>query len=122
MNQENIDRLVEVGFEVEHFGGDSYAMRSFPTVLGKAQGERALKDILADLADMSSPKRMGLEFIWRVACHTAIRAGEKLSHQQMRLLVSELMGTESPYTCEHGRPTMVTLSPADLEKLFKRRV
>ncbi len=120
--QENLGRLAEVGFEIEHFGGDSYAMRSVPTVLGVAQGERALRDILADIADMSVPKRMGLEFIWRVACHSAIRAGERLSHQRMRQLVSELMSTESPYTCEHGRPTMVTLSPADLEKLFKRRV
>jgi DNA mismatch repair protein MutL len=40
----------------------------------------------------------------------------------MRALVSELLRTESPYTCEHGRPTMIGLSPVDLEKLFKRRV
>jgi DNA mismatch repair protein MutL len=40
----------------------------------------------------------------------------------MRQLLSDLMKTESPYTCEHGRPTMIVLSPADLEKLFKRRV
>jgi len=40
----------------------------------------------------------------------------------MRQLISDLIGTESPYTCEHGRPTMIVLSPVDLEKLFKRRV
>lgn len=120
--EENRERLAEVGFDLEPFGGGSYALRSMPTVLGAAQGERSLRDILADLADMSVPKRMGLEFIWRVACHTSIRAGQKLSHQQMRQLLSELMSAESPYTCEHGRPTMVVLSPTDLEKLFKRRV
>jgi DNA mismatch repair protein MutL len=114
--------LAQSGFNLEHFGGESYALRALPTVLGLAQGERALRDILADLADMAVPKRMGLEFIWRVACHTSIRAGEKLSHSQMTQLVSELMATESPFTCEHGRPTMVTLTPDDLEKLFKRRV
>jgi len=119
---ENLDMLSKAGFRIEPFGGDAYSMRSVPTVLGLVQGERSLRDILADLADMSAPKRMGQEFIWRVACHTSIRAGENLSYSQMRQLVSDLMGTESPYTCEHGRPTMIVLSPVDLEKLFKRRV
>ena len=119
---ENLDMLSKAGFRIEPFGGDAYSVRSVPTVLGLVQGERSLRDILADLADMSAPKRMGQEFIWRVACHTSIRAGENLSYSQMRQLVSDLMGTESPYTCEHGRPTMIVLSPVDLEKLFKRRV
>jgi DNA mismatch repair protein MutL len=120
--EENIERLSKAGFSIEPFGGESHSVRSVPTVLGLAQGERVIRDILADLADMSEPKRMGLEFIWRVACHTSIRAGEKLSHAQMRQLVSELVATDSPYTCEHGRPTMIVLAPSDLEKLFKRRV
>ena len=119
---ENLDMLTKAGFEVEPFGGGSYSMRSIPTVLGMAQGERAIRDILADLADMTAPKRMGQEFIWRVACHTSIRAGQKLSHSQMRQLIADLLATESPYTCEHGRPTMIVLEPSDLEKLFKRRV
>jgi len=51
-----------------------------------------------------------------------VRAGETLSESQMRALISELLATENPYTCEHGRPTMISLSPSDLEKLFKRRV
>jgi DNA mismatch repair protein MutL len=119
---ENIDMLSKAGFRIDPFGGGSYSVRSVPTVLGLAQGERVIRDILADLADFSAPKRMGQEFIWRVACHTSIRAGEKLSHAQMRQLVSELAGTESPHTCEHGRPTMIVLAPSDLEKLFKRRV
>lgn len=121
MVEEYGETLLQMGFRLEHFGGESYALRSVPTVLGAAQGERALRDILAELADMAVPKRMGLEFIWRVACHTSIRAGQKLSHSQMIQLLSELMATESPYTCEHGRPTMITLTPDDLEKLFKRR-
>jgi len=119
---ENLGMLSKAGFRIEPFGGDAYSVRSVPTVLGLAQGERSLRDILADLADMSAPKRMGQEFIWRVACHTSIRAGENLSDAQMRQLISDLIGTESPYTCEHGRPTMIVLSPVDLEKLFKRRV
>ncbi|MGQ9586793.1 MAG: DNA mismatch repair endonuclease MutL [Thermoplasmata archaeon] len=120
--EENRETLRNAGFTVERFGRDSHALRSIPTVLGVAQGESALRNILGDLAHMSAQKRPGLDVIWRVACHTAIRAGDPLSGGQMRQLVSELMRTESPYTCEHGRPTMIVLSPADLEKLFKRRV
>jgi len=120
--EEHRETLEKAGFVAEPFGKGAFALRSIPTVLGVAQGEAALRNILGDLAHMPSPKKLGLEVIWRVACHTAIRAGEPLSNARMRQLLSELMRTESPYTCEHGRPTMIVLSPADLEKLFKRRV
>jgi DNA mismatch repair protein MutL len=120
--EENRELVERAGFSVEPFGGGSYAVRSMPTVLGVAQGEGALRNILGELAQTPSHRRLGLDIIWRVACHTAIRAGETLSNAQMRQLVSDLMRTESPYTCEHGRPTVIVLSPADLEKLFKRRL
>lgn len=120
--EENRDLVERAGFSVEPFGGGSYAVRSIPTVLGVAQGEGALRNILGELAQMPSHRRLGLDIIWRVACHTAIRAGQTLSSGQMRQLVADLMRTESPYTCEHGRPTVIVLSPADLEKLFKRRL
>ena len=120
--EENRELVERAGFAVEPFGGDSYSVRSIPTVLGVAQGEGALRNILGELAQMPSHRRLGLDIIWRVACHTAVRAGETLSNAQMRQLVSDLLRTESPYTCEHGRPTIIILSPADLEKLFKRRV
>ena len=120
--EENREVLEKAGFKIEPFGKSSFALRSIPTVLGVAQGESALRNILGDLGQMAAPKRLGLDVIWRVACHTAIRGGDPLSHGQMRHLLSDLMRTESPHTCEHGRPTMIVLSPADLEKLFKRRV
>ncbi|OGS56318.1 MAG: hypothetical protein A3K60_07475 [Euryarchaeota archaeon RBG_19FT_COMBO_56_21] len=120
--EENRQALEKSGFKIVPFGKDAHALRSIPTVLGVAQGESALRNILADLARMAPSKKVGLDVIWRVACHTAIRAGEPLSSGQMRTLVADLVRTESPYTCEHGRPTMVVLSTGDLEKLFKRRV
>ncbi|MBU0624336.1 MAG: DNA mismatch repair endonuclease MutL [Candidatus Thermoplasmatota archaeon] len=120
--EENREALEKAGFKIEPFGRGAHALRSIPTVLGVAQGESAFRNILDDLGRMAPSKKLGLEVIWRVACHTAVRAGEVLSEAQMRQLVSELVKTKSPFTCEHGRPTMVVLSPADLEKLFKRRV
>jgi DNA mismatch repair protein MutL len=120
--EENRETLDGAGFDIQPFGKGTYALKSIPTVLGVAQGESAFRNILGDLGRMAPSKKVGLDVIWRVACHTAIRAGEPLSENQMRTLVSELLRTESPYTCEHGRPTMIGLSPVDLEKLFKRRV
>jgi DNA mismatch repair protein MutL len=120
--EENRESLEKSGFKIDPFGKDAHALRSIPTVLGVAQGESALRNILADLARMAPAKRVGLDAIWRVACHTAVRAGERLTSGQMRALVDALVRTDSPYTCEHGRPTMVVLSTSDLEKLFKRRV
>lgn len=120
--EENMGTLEKSGFRIEPFGKDAFALRSIPTVVGVAQGESAFRNILGDLARSAPERRVGLDAIWLVACHTAVRAGETLSEAQMRSLISELLATESPYTCEHGRPTMISLSAADLEKLFKRRV
>jgi DNA mismatch repair protein MutL len=120
--EENRETLEKAGFEMELFGKNAYALRSIPTILGIAQGESAFRNVLGDLSSMSPTKRLGLEVIWKVACHTAIRAGDALSESQMRQLITDLMRTNSPYTCEHGRPTMIVLSPGDLERLFKRRL
>jgi DNA mismatch repair protein MutL len=120
--EENREMLEKSGFSMEPFGKNTYALRSIPIVLGVAQGESALRNVLGDLSNMSPTKRLGLEVIWKVACHTAVRAGDALSESQMRQLISDLMRTNSPYTCEHGRPTMIVLSPTDLERLFKRRL
>lgn len=120
--EENRSTLERSGFVVEGFGRDAFALRAIPTVLGIAQGESAFRNILGDLSRATPERRVGLDAIWLVACHTAVRAGETLSEGQMRSLISELLATENPYTCEHGRPTMISLSAADLEKLFKRRV
>jgi len=120
--EENRETLEKAGFAMEPFGKNAYALRSIPTVLGIALGESAFRNVLGDLSSMSPTKRLGLEVIWKVACHTAIRAGDALSESQMRQLITDLMRTKSPYTCEHGRPTMIVLSPIDLERLFKRRL
>lgn len=119
--EENREAIESAGFRAEPFGGGAFALRSIPTVLGVAQGESAFRNILSELGAAGKERRPGLDVIWKVACHTAIRAGEPLSHRQMRQLISDLMGTKSPYTCEHGRPTMIVLTSEDLERLFKRR-
>lgn len=120
--EENSEQLRRLGFELEEFGGGSYRLVAVPVVLGAAQGERALKLVLDDLTKAGRKRPVGEELIWKVACHGSIRANEPLTRQQMGMLISELFKTSNPYTCEHGRPTMISLSVGDFEKLFKRRI
>ncbi|MHA2271472.1 MAG: DNA mismatch repair endonuclease MutL, partial [Candidatus Hodarchaeales archaeon] len=55
-----------------------------------------------------------------VACHSAVRAGQVLSHTQMEILIRDLLSADRPFVCAHGRPTMIKLTPAQLEKEFGR--
>jgi len=120
--EENMEHLGSLGFEVEEFGGGSYRLVGVPVVLGAEQGERALRSVLDDLSKASRRRPLGEELIWKVACHGSIRANEPLTKHQMSVLISDLFKTSNPYTCEHGRPTMISLSRGDFERLFKRRL
>ena len=120
--EENLEHFRALGFDIEEFGGGSYRLVAVPVVLGAEQGERSLRLVLDDLSKASRKRPVGEELIWKVACHGSIRANEPLAKHQMAALISELFDTENPYTCEHGRPTMISLSRGDFERLFKRQV
>ncbi|HDP97052.1 MAG TPA: DNA mismatch repair endonuclease MutL [Euryarchaeota archaeon] len=120
--EENMEHLRSLGFEMEPFGGGSYRLIGVPVVLGQEQGERALRGVLSEIVKADRRRPLGEELIWKVACHGSVRAGEELTRSQMRDLISSLLRTDNPYTCEHGRPTMISLTTGDLERLFKRRV
>ncbi|MEM2838642.1 MAG: DNA mismatch repair endonuclease MutL [Thermoplasmata archaeon] len=119
---ENLEDFKSLGFDIEEFGGGSYRLVAVPVVLGAEQGERALRLALDDLSKVSRKRPLGEDLIWKVACHGSIRANEPLSKHQMSALISDLFKTSNPYTCEHGRPTMISLSRNDFEKLFKRQI
>lgn len=119
--QENEALFRELGFSFEPLGGTSVAVRTLPVVAGTLQAEGTLHELLDRLSEDRPRKPLGEEAVWLVACHAAIRAGEPLSTGQMQELLDALLRTDAPQTCEHGRPTMVELSAADLERLFKRR-
>lgn len=120
--EENLESLGALGFEIEEFGRGAYRLVAVPIVLGAEQGERALKLFLDDLTMPSRKRPLGEELIWKIACHGSIRANEPLTRHQMAMLISELFKTSNPYTCEHGRPTMISLTEGDFKKLFKRRL
>ncbi|WP_418792478.1 DNA mismatch repair endonuclease MutL [Phosphitispora sp. TUW77] len=120
---ENILSLTDLGFVVEHFGGDSFIIRAIPAAII----ENGAKEIFLDLLDYFSHNRNTIsgktlkeKLLITMACKSAIKAGDRLGMQETESLLSQLAETRNPYTCPHGRPTLVHFSGYDLEKMFKR--
>jgi len=116
----NLDFLAGLGFEIEEFGGNSFLIRSVPQVITRVPPREVLSDILTELSD-SALKDKQTAILKLMACHGAVKAGDRLSVDEMNGLLRDLYKTTNPLTCPHGRPTMVKLTQADLEKMFGRR-
>ncbi|MFP4650777.1 MAG: DNA mismatch repair endonuclease MutL [Desulfobacterales bacterium] len=121
--QELLPELNSMGFEIEHFGGETFAVKSVPAELA----ERQVAPLIADIAEAaeSTGGAAGMpdpieQCIIVMACHGAIRANQSLSQQEMSSLLKQLDACENPFNCPHGRPTMVRWSVGFLEKSFKR--
>ena len=98
-------------------------MRSVPAVSSKVPAKQLLLDIISDLGDMGKSVQLEVkqENIRKlVACHSAIKAGDKLDAQEMNQLIRDLFATQNPLTCPHGRPTMVRITDEELTKKFGR--
>ncbi len=122
--QQKLDQLVKLGLEMEHFGGNTFLLRSVPSSLIHAQWEKFLYDIIPVLEeedDLSSAKAME-KILTVMACHGAIRAGKRMSHEEMALLLNQLEEMDLPTNCPHGRPILKRLSYYEIEKMFKRVV
>lgn len=119
-----IDTLREFGLEIEHFGGSTFLLRSVPSILLEAQWESLLNDLVSLLAEEKDLKQETTldRFLSISACHGAIRAGQRLSHSEMALLIRQLEETDLPTNCPHGRPVSKKISYREIEKMFKRVV
>ncbi len=119
----NYEKLAEViasaGFEVEPFGPRALIVRAIPA------GVKNWKDgeLLLEMLSEDDTGKGGVEgFMRSYACKGAVKAGEKLSIEEMESLTDQLFATEFPFTCPHGRPTMLRVDMADLERRFLRTV
>jgi len=113
------DELRDYGFIIEDFGSNSIMVRGIPPILTKKDAEEALKEIAQ--MGVKSLEKMRDDAIKLISCKGAIKAHQKLSIFEMEKLMMELFRCENPYTCPHGRPTMIKLKAEDLEKMFKRK-
>lgn len=117
--------IEDLGFRIEPFGKDTYLVRTVPAIGGHIETEKGLLDLISELAELGKAKSIHEkrdEIQHMVACHSAIRAGEKLTIERMVLLIEEMHALDNPYTCAHGRPTIVRISQGELERMFKRVV
>ena len=114
--------LSGLGFVVEHFGDRTYMIRAVSSLLTGAEPAQALSDVLDTMAEGGGFESWEERAAYSIACHGAIRANETLTLHEMSELMRQLEGCRQPHTCPHGRPTMIHLTSARLEREFGRTV
>jgi DNA mismatch repair protein MutL len=111
------------GFEVSDFGGAAVAVSAIPFFMKTADAEETVRSMvryLLDEQDRDLLQETARRFAAAFACGAAIKAGQKLSQEEMNALVNTLFAAKSPYTCPHGRPTLVRISLDELGRRFLR--
>jgi len=117
-------QLAELGLIVEAFGPDAVMVREVPAMLGQADVKALVRDLADDIAETGSAlslKERLEEIAGTLACHTSVRAGRRLTGDEMNALLREMEATPHSGQCNHGRPTYVELKLSDIERLFGRR-
>jgi len=115
--------LQQFGFDVEEFGPNTFQVRAMPALFMGSDPSTALRALVEDFEEDESPLQNEIEakLAARVCKRMAVKAGQTLSHEEQRALLTELETCDSPRTCPHGRPTMIHLSVDMLERQFGRR-
>lgn len=118
----NKDLFCKLGFQMEPSGDNEYRLMEVPADIKTSEAEDIIREILTSLAEMQtvSAKEIRQACLATTACRAAIKAGEELNLRQMQIILDELMHTPFPYTCPHGRPTILKFSSDELAKMFKR--
>jgi DNA mismatch repair protein MutL len=120
--EENMDKLTRLGFELDHFGGSTFLLRSAPATLGSADWETLILDLIPALeknAPVGIEKSMD-DILIVMACHGAIRARQTLSQREITQMLEELDRLDIPTNCPHGRPVFKKIVYSEIEKMFKR--
>ena len=112
--------LAQFGFTIEPFGDRTYLVRAVPAMLAGKGIAEAVKETLDSLDDEADMTKVEGRIARSLACHSAVRAGQLLSQEEMKGLIRQLEKAVSPRTCPHGRPTMIHLSSGRLEREFGR--
>jgi DNA mismatch repair protein MutL len=118
-----LDALNHFGFEVELFGASAFQVRAMPTIFRGSDPSLALRALVEDFEEDEAPLQAEVEakLAGRVCKRLAVKAGQTLTPEEQRALLTDLEACESPRTCPHGRPTMIHLSVDMLERQFGRK-
>lgn len=123
--EEHMDRFTRIGFEIEPFGPEEYAVRAVPDNLFGIAKKELLMEMIDDLADglnTSMTPDLIDEKVASMSCKAAVKGNNRLSAQEVDALIGELLTLDNPYHCPHGRPTIIAMTKRELEKKFKRIV
>ncbi|MBQ4283663.1 MAG: hypothetical protein IJB96_07045, partial [Lachnospira sp.] len=126
MQQENVykdnqDVFANAGYEIEHFGGNAYKVTGIPASLPSIDCKQLLIDMIDGLMeDHKGDYDILTEKVASMSCKAAVKGNNKLSYEEAKELMQELMKAENPYNCPHGRPTLIVMSKYEIEKKFKR--
>jgi len=123
--EQNMSILQKMGIGIESFGPNTFKIDSLPGFLNVADGAQFMRKVIDDLksaSDRSSPLRLGEDMIAKTVCRHAVKANDPLRYLEVEKLIQDLLECDLPYCCPHGRPTMIQISNAELEKKFGRKV
>ena len=121
---DNKQLFERAGFEIEVFGEDTFAIRSVPFIFKEGISPTVFMEIIDRLGSIDSNINniydTKLDRIASFSCKAAVKANDKLSYEEAKALIEKLISIENPFTCPHGRPTIVELTKYEIEKMFKR--
>lgn len=119
--KENMNFISKLGFELELFGNNSVILRSVPLLFGVPQLKKLFLEIISEMESGDSAGKSTIDnTIYTMACKSAVKANDRLDIKEMEEIINKLRQTVNPYTCPHGRPTIIKLTQNELEKKFKR--
>ena len=121
----HLDELARLGFELEEYGPNAYALRSQPRLMSASSGRELVQDIASELDELGRSQKIEEsleEILVTMACHSAVRAHHELSMTEVDALFRDLDQIDFKANCPHGRPILFRLAVSEIEKLFKRIV
>ena len=121
--KEHWDVFSSLGFNIEEFGGNEYALRCVPMDLYGYDEQTLFLNVLDELCEDDNKGTLTIEQkIASMSCKAAVKGNNRLSKEEMMALIDQLLELENPYNCPHGRPTIISMSKYEIEKKFKRIV
>jgi DNA mismatch repair protein MutL len=123
--ERNISVLQKMGIGIESFGPGTFKIDSLPGFLNVSDPAQFMRKVIDDLksaGNSTSPMRLGEEMIATTVCRHAVKGNDPLRYPEIDKLIRDLLECDLPYCCPHGRPTMIQISLAELEKKFGRKM
>lgn len=122
--RENLEFFQNLGFQIESFGGKEYKLSAVPANLFGLDGRELFLEFIGELSENGQKQTIDtfISKLSTMACKAAIKGNTSISFKEADTLIDQLMKLENPYTCPHGRPTLISMTETELEKKFKRIV